>query len=189
MRRLFLLALLLAPLCGLADSIYRSTDAQGNVVFTDTPPANGSSADRIEVQRTNTTVPVQPLVQPAPTGTPNGAAKPLYVVAISEPANETSIARGPGNFSVRANVTPALKKYEGLQLFMDGTPWGTPQRDTLWDLTNVFRGQHDITVGVVDNAGKSLAISAPVRVFVHRPSTNFNQPTAKPKPPRPTPHK
>jgi hypothetical protein len=80
---------------------------------------------------------------------------------------------GPGNFSVSVSVRPALKKYEGLQLFLNGVPWGTPQRDTMWDLINVFRGQQDLTVAVVNNAGETLAMSAPVRVFVHRPSSNF----------------
>jgi hypothetical protein len=56
---------------------------------------------------------------------------------------------------------------------MDGQPWGAVQRDTMWDLTNVFRGQHDLTVGVINNAGQTLAMSEPVRVFVHRPSKNF----------------
>ncbi|MEZ5501792.1 MAG: hypothetical protein R3E50_03710 [Halioglobus sp.] len=82
---------------------------------------------------------------------------------------------GPGNFSVSVRVSAALKVDESLQLFMDGQPWGDPQRGTIWDLTNVFRGQHDLTVGVIDASGETLAMSPPVRVFVHRPSINFQQ--------------
>jgi hypothetical protein len=55
---------------------------------------------------------------------------------------------------------------------MDGTPWGEPQQATTWNLTNVFRGAHDITVAVVDEEGQQLANSEPVRVYVLRPSIN-----------------
>lgn len=183
MRRLLLLVLLLAPLTGQADAIYRSVDEHGNVVFTDTPPPAGTTADRIEVNRTNTVQATRPPAPPPePEQTVEVTAAPEYAVTITAPPNETSIPMGPGNFSVSVTVVPALEKYDGLQLFMDGTPWGSPQRDTLWDLTNVFRGQHDITVGVVDADGETLAMSPPVRVFVHRPSVNFNRNKAPPKP-------
>ncbi|MEZ5501791.1 MAG: DUF4124 domain-containing protein [Halioglobus sp.] len=64
MSRLLLLALLLTSLPVLSDSIYRTTDAQGNVVFTDTPPPEGVKADRVEVQRINTTEPPQEILRP-----------------------------------------------------------------------------------------------------------------------------
>lgn len=174
MRRFFLLAMLLASFSSIADSIYRTTDAEGNVVFTDAPNATSRPAEAVDLQRTNTLAPIQ--LAPLPDADSPSAeppAPPLYSVTITSPANETSFPMGPGNFSVSVSVSPALKKYEGLQLFLNGVPWGSPQRDTMWDLINVFRGQQDLTVAVVNNAGETLAMSAPVRVFVHRPSSNF----------------
>jgi len=183
MHRLLLLVALLAPLTVVADAVYRTVDAQGNVIFTDTPPADGSAADRIEIQRTNTVQPPPVTRPPEPVKTEPEVAAPEYEINITAPANETSFPMGPGNFSVSVSVQPALEKYDGLQLFMDGAPWGGPQRDSMWDLTNVFRGQHDITVGVIDKDGETLAMSPPVRVFVHRPSINFNRPKVLPKNP------
>lgn len=175
MSRLLLLAMLLASFTSAADSIYRTTDAEGNVVFTDAPNASSRPAEQIEIQRTNTVEP--PTSAPPPDSstfeTPEEEAAQPYTVTITNPADETSFPMGPGNFSVSVRVSPALQKYQGLQLFVDGEAWGSPQRDTLWDLTNVFRGQHDITVAVVNNAGETIAMSDPVRVYVHRPSTNF----------------
>jgi hypothetical protein len=177
MRRFLLLAMLLASLSSMAESIYRTTDADGNVVFTDAPTATSRPAEAVDLQRTNTLAPIQitPLPDSSTTGAQEAAA-PAYVVTITSPENETSFPMGPGNFSVSVRVSPALKKYEGLQLFLNGVPWGTPQRDTMWDLINVLRGQQDLTVAVVNNAGETLAMSAPVRVFVHRPSSNFRAP-------------
>ncbi len=190
MSRLLVLLLLLVPLTSPGQTVYRTTDANGNVIFTDSPPPDGTAADRIEIGRTNTVQATQP-APPAPepeAATPEAAAQE-YVVTITAPPNETSIPMGPGNFSVSVSVSPQLATYDGLQLFMDGTPWGSAQRDTLWDLTNVFRGRHDITVGVVGAKGETLAISQPVRVFVHRPSSNFNRTTISTRkpPPRPQP--
>jgi hypothetical protein len=174
MSRLFLLTLILTSFTSMADSIYRTTDEQGNVVFTDAPTANANPSEPVDIQRVNTIEPPQ-MIEPLPDSDAGGEepAVPAYTVIITSPANETSFPMGPGNFSVNARVNPALKKYEGLQLFVDGEPWGSPQRDTMWDLINVFRGQHDLTVGVVNNAGETQAMSQPVRVYVHRPSTNF----------------
>jgi len=169
-----LLAFILLCLPVTADSVYRTTDEQGNVVFTDAPPADGAAAEPVDVQRTNTTAPPP---KPPPSSQAEGTkSKPetlTYTVTITQPANETSIPMGPGNFSVSVRVSPTLKKYESLQLFMNGEPRGLAQADMIWDLTNVFRGQQDITVGVINTDGETVAMSPPVRVFVHRPSVNF----------------
>jgi hypothetical protein len=191
MSRLLLLALLVLPLSGLAQAVYRTTDAQGNVVFTDSPPANATPADRVEIRPTNTVQPPQIPPRPVSGNTPNAQAEvAAYTLTITEPANETTIPMGPGNFSVSVNVSPTLRSAENLQLFIDGAPQGEPQRASTWSLTNVYRGQHDLTVGVIDDSGKTLEISPPVRVFVQRPSVNSpsrSTPPAKPKPPRPQP--
>jgi hypothetical protein len=186
MSRLLFLALLVFPLASLAQTVYRTTDAQGNVVFTDRPPAN-TPADRVEIRPTNTVRPVE-VPPPAAPAAASEAEVVFYSVTITDPANETSFPMGPGNFSVSASVTPAITEAENLQLFIDGTPRDEPQQSSTWDLTNVFRGRHDLTVGVIDASGKTIATSAPVTVFVHRPSTNFRnrQPPPKP-PPRPQP--
>ena len=89
------------------------------------------------------------------------------------PDDETIIPRGPGNFSVSANISPSLQGKEKLQLLMDGEPRGEPQRGSAWPLTNVFRGTHVLEVTVIDPKGKELAKSEPVTVFVFRPSKNF----------------
>jgi hypothetical protein len=169
-----LLALVLLSLSVTAAPIYRTTDEQGNVVFTDAPPADGGAAEPVDIQRTNTSAPPpnRPYTSQAD-GKKSKPGAPPYTLIITKPANETSIPMGPGNFSVTARVYPALKKYQSLQLFMDGEPRGNPQASVIWDLTNVFRGAHDITVGVINGEGQTLAVSPPVRVFVHRPSINF----------------
>jgi hypothetical protein len=172
MPKLLVLALLLMPLYGHADSIFRTTDSEGNVVFTDTPPPDGSNSEQVDIRTTNTTPAPQEVYGTEDQETPVEAEPeiPSYSVSISSPPNETTIAVGPGNFTVSSTVRPSLKSDDSLQLYMDGAAWGEPQRATSWNLTNVFRGQHDLTVGVIDQSGETLSVSQPVRVYVLRPS-------------------
>jgi len=176
MAKLLLLALLLTPLATMAQ-IYRTTDEQGNVVFTDTPPPEGAGREEVEIQQINTTPPPEPRPDLAPSEKEpeEDSGKVEYGVAITAPANETTIPMGPGNFSVSAVVRPSLGVNHRLQLLMDGAPWGEPQTAASWDLTNVFRGAHDVTIAVMDSEGDHLMVSEPVRVYVLRPSINFRK--------------
>lgn len=172
MTRLIAAIVLCLPLAAGAQNVYRTVDENGNVIFTDTPPAGGIQTEQVEIREPNTS----PAVEiPAPAPEPEAATEEAagYQVSITSPADETSFPMGPGNFSVSAAVKPALSDSESLQLFLDGAPWGEAQRDTEWALTNVFRGAHDLTVAVISTDGEQLAVSPPVRVFVHRPSVNF----------------
>ncbi|MEH6635489.1 MAG: DUF4124 domain-containing protein [Halioglobus sp.] len=181
MFRLPLLAVLFSLLACFSGSttaqIYRTTDEQGNVVFTDKPAASSSSTERVEIQPTNTTPAIQsrpdPVSEPASDADEENTGDLALSVKIVAPADETSLPMGPGNFSVSAQVKPALEADAVLQLYIDGIPWGKPQQGSSWALTNIFRGEHNLTVAVIDTEGKPLATSPPIRVFVHRPSLNF----------------
>lgn len=152
--------------------VYKTVDEDGNVVFTDAPPAGNTTSERIDIRQPNTAPPPDmSILQKEPAAEePEGEVATVRIVS---PLNETSFPMGPGNFDVEAQVSPALADGQALQLAIDGIPWGQPQGSTRWALTNVFRGAHDLTVTIVDDRGETLATSEPIRVFVHRPSVNF----------------
>ena len=149
--------------------VYKHVDENGNVTFTDTPPAD---SELIEIRKPNT-ISAPEIIEYHQEEAPAPAATTSYKVNITAPADETIIARGPGNFSVSASVTPGLATGSRLQLLIDGGAEGEPQTASSWALTNVFRGTHALEVAVVDGKGKQLAKSAAVTVFVFRPSSNF----------------
>lgn len=172
-RALLIFTLLLANAAAWAQSsIYRTTDENGNVVFTDAPPANARNAEKVEIQPTNTTPPVEkrePTKAEREAIAQEKAASEVQEVTITMPQNEEAIPMGPGNFSVAVKVQPKLEAEQSLQLFMDGVPYGPPQRSATWDLTNVFRGTHKLTVGITDEQGETPVMSQPVTVYVLRP--------------------
>ncbi|MEQ8262360.1 DUF4124 domain-containing protein [Pseudohaliea sp.] len=153
----------------LAQQIYRSVDEHGNVVFSDQPPAPGQDGEKVELRDLNTTPPPDPRPRPAPAKRKPEPA-PAPTVTIASPENETTIAMGPGNFSVSGSAEPPLGPGERLQLFMDGEAVGPPQAGASWGLQGVLRGPHDLVIRRLNNSGKTIAESESVRVYVLRPS-------------------
>lgn len=171
-RRAILLLLLLIPLAAATQQIFKTTDEHGNVVFTDQPPADAKGVEEVELAPMNR-APPPPDIPRATTDSQPELEAVEYGVTITDPANETTIPMGPGNFSVSAAVEPGLEPGATLLLRIDGEPWGVPGTATSWQLTNIFRGAHDLTVALLGPGGEPLAISEPVRVYVLRPSVNF----------------
>ena len=174
MRRQLITALLAASLPGLAlAQVYKVTDEEEGVVFTDRPQTvSGETVEKVEIREPNTAAPPPP----APTSATSSAgqqaaeAAPAPTVTISSPANETTIAMGPGNFAVSAAVNPPLARNERLVLLMDGQPVGAEQSSTSWFIEGALRGPHDLVVRRATSQGKTIAVSEPVRVYVLRPS-------------------
>ena len=129
------------------------------------------ASERIESPPVNS-IPA-PTSIPAPDPKRDSALAPTesagYGVSIVSPPDETTIPNGPGNFSVSADVTPGLAPGDTLQLYLDGIAWGEAQSRGIWQLTNIDRGAHTLTVGVIDATGNAVTVSSPVTVFVYRP--------------------
>ena len=163
-------ALCLAPAHKtIAQAVYKVTDADGTVTFTDTPPLSGyRTVEEHSVQAPNS-------AKPAPTTLAPAAAlkEPArYNTRIVTPTDNATIPMGPGNFEVQTAWNPSLASGEILQLLLDGEPVGAPQQTASWQLTNVYRGEHRLQVVRLDESGAQLDASAASTVFVLRPSVN-----------------
>ena len=154
-----------------SQTIYKITDKNGQVTYTDIAPEVSEHTDEeYRVQKPNAAMPVvpetaAPRIAPAPE-----SAIPQYVTLISQPDDGTTIPMGPGNFMVKANISPRLGISEHLQLEIDGTPFGPAQQQTRWQLTNIFRGAHGLRVMRLDKSGSNVDSSEISTVFVLRPS-------------------
>jgi len=155
------------------DQIYKVVDKEKGVVFTDRPPtvtdSSAGDVEAIELQETNRAEAVEIAPRPVESQAAD-EAEVAKSIAISAPANETTIAMGPGNFSVTASPEPALDRSERLQLLYDGQPMGEPQATTSWFIQGALRGPHDLIVQRQSRNGSVIASSSPVRVYVLRPS-------------------
>ena len=155
----------------IAQSVYKVMDADGNVTFTDTPPLSGDSTiEDHSVHAPNSAKPIETTRTPATSIEVETSTR--YDTHIVTPTNNTAIPMGPGNFTVQAGLNPLLAPDEALQLLLDGAPVGAPQRIASWQLTNVYRGEHQLQVVRLDENGAELDTSVASTVYVMRPSVN-----------------
>lgn len=168
---LLFLMLTLASLAQGQTRIYKVVDANGNITFTDKPPMNSKeNSSSVELNQINISAPPPERAPKAASDTSQPAATINYDITITSPPDSTTIPMGPGNFSLSASINPALENGDKLQLILNGEPYGRPQSSSNWGLTNVLRGAHDLSVQAVNDSGKVLSQSRPVRVYVLRPS-------------------
>ena len=170
--------------------IYRSVDAEGNVIFSDVPMEN---AEKVEI-REPTTYKALPYksIQPATKKTPD-ERQIRYRLDIVAPKEKETILDNQGNLPVDVTLQPALHLKAGHRLRIvldDGKPVFTTT--TPYVLRNVYRGTHTLRVHVVDAQGKPLSPEQRVTVFMRRHSRLFKPhalpvPPAKPKPVPPSP--
>lgn len=168
-------ALLLLPLVAVSAGaeIYRYTDSQGNVEFSDQPR---KGAEKIEVKETAT------IQMPTPadveavigkrdadeTGATDG---PVYTtLAIAYPQNDTAFNSGSGDFNVVVDIDPALQPDHKLRASLDGQNLATSKTNQI-PLNNIFRGTHTLIVEVIDENDDTVVQSgAPVTFTVLRPT-------------------
>jgi hypothetical protein len=167
MKSITLLFLLTLSICASAQ-IYRTTDSEGNVIFTDTPPAASADTQQVEMKPTNTTPPPR-VVDRSQDTRKDKPTKVVTTVTITRPVDGDTIPMGPGNFSVSASTSPALQPEESLVLEVSGEIWGEPQTAGYWTVTNVRRGEHTLVVLRQSSKSEDVVRSAPVRLLVLRP--------------------
>lgn len=173
MLKILVLLMLCVPLAAAQNKIYKTVDKDGNEIYTDTPPASETGAEEVDVRPINTVAPPPAIPRIVEPEKPVVAGAPT--VAITSPADDSTIPMGPGDFSVSVSVDPAPQPGHRLQLKIDGENHGQPQTAGIWALTNVFRGAHTLTVDLLDSKGKTVSVSEPVTVYVQRPSVQFRR--------------
>jgi hypothetical protein len=165
--------------------VYKSTNAAGEIVYSDTPTKGA------EVMR----MPELPTYTP-PAVTPSTAAnqKPDETAIYEEfvflkPADDATIRDNQGIISVELKLTPALrgKRNHRVQFYLDGAAYGEPGSSLRTTMSNVDRGEHSLTASVVDANGEALISTAPVIVHLHRETINNPNNPNNPNRSRPTP--
>ena len=160
----------LAGMPSLSADIYKSVDKNGVVTFSDTPPKEKSASnERIELPAHTNRMPSIEIPE-RPVSENSEVPVNLSILTITAPLDNATIPMGPGIFDVLADVQPPLQEEEFVELYLDSTPVAPPQKKPNWTLTYVTRGAHKLEVRRVSSSGQVLDSSAPITVFVLRPS-------------------
>jgi len=132
-----------------AETVYKTVDENGNVVFTDKPSEN---AEEIKIQKLDT------IKNPNPGRYKPSLKQPedsnVYAnLVVTSPKNGSSVRSNEGNVSISLSLEPALRGAHKIIISMDGLEVGSGSSVSL---RNVDRGTHSINVSVVDGSGKKL---------------------------------
>ena len=153
--------LLLAPFA-LCAQVYKWTDKDGNVHYSDTP-------------RETTDKPMDDLpesmIYKAPPKPRINLDKPKKKepykayknFKITSPQNDGTVRNPPGNITVSLQISPGLKNTHHVIVMIDGKQVAKG-KSTSVSVSNVDRGTHSLSAKIVDGSGKAVA-SAPSITF------------------------
>lgn len=143
--------------------VYRVVDAQGNVSFSDDPPAN-SGAEEITIGPTNRMPRVEPRESILEEEDP-GAGDVDYEIVITSPAHEQTLRHPQAPTPVVYSITPPVGDDHEVAMLYDGNP-----RASMSLPADIPRGQHTVQIVVLRGDGTQVDASDEVVVYVHRPS-------------------
>ncbi len=161
------LALLAGPFAVQAAIIYKWTDADGVVHFSDQPVPGAEKIVTAGAARIGSVAMGSSGAPPAKSK-PTSTAPPLSV-AIDSPGNEQTIT---GNQPVKVHlaVNPDLKPGQAITWYLNGTPLTEPPDATQFTLEDLARGTYTLGATVADQASGDSKAAEPVTFYVMRTS-------------------
>lgn len=156
--------------------IYKTVDKNGHTSFTDTPPPN-SNAKPVELKDINTTPAVTPGPEYLPSSPPTEPEG--YTLNVTAPENGKTLMPDERSLTISVSLSPALQNDDSLVYKLDGQIIAKTTDET-YTLVEPPRGEHSVSVAVVDSDGQELAQSEAVTLMVMRPLIkHFKPPVPK----------
>ena len=174
----FLVVIVLLPGLASAD-VYKWTDADGTVHFTDTP-REGAEKVHVAPPQTYTPAPLPPIT-PRPEAPPPAVAYTRF--ELTSPAPEATLRDNTGDITVNFALEPALKVGHGhkLAVLLDGQAQPPVKANTVI-VKNVPRGTHSLQGQILDSRGEVIMASQSITVHLFRQSILAPN-RARPSPP------
>lgn len=156
----------------LAAPVYRHIDGDGNVVYSD-EPRTGSRVDLKPI----TVVDPESGATSAPSSAPAATPEPAFEYkrfTITSPSNEQTLPTGQaGNVQVQLAIEPALQRGDRVQLRVDGEIRQSPMHTSVFALSQLERGEHQLQADLIDAQGRVRLSTPPVTLYVQRASVNL----------------
>jgi|SoiMethySBSTD1v2_1073268.scaffolds.fasta_scaffold1091732_1 hypothetical protein len=164
--RLALILVLAAVAPTALGEIYKTVDANGNVVFTDIAPADRSGQPAPQAVTVTPINSYEP--PPAAVAQPNAASPPssddvgYYAqLEVISPTEDETIRDNAGDVQIQVAIAPQLRTDHRLLLVFDGNGTEIEAVNGVFELSNVDRGTHTVAGRVVDRSGNVVIESNP----------------------------
>jgi len=147
--------------------IYRWTNPDGRVVYSDRPQSADAEAVQLPPLQTYT-----PQALPSSGSAGNASAGKQQdagykELAVTSPANDVVLRDNGGTVSVQVKIDPPLRRGHRIEIVLDGKPVGRGAGTSV-SLANVDRGTHSVSAVVVDGDGKTLVQASAVTFHLKR---------------------
>lgn len=164
-RLLLLLLFISQPLFA---EIYKLTDKNGNITYTDTPEKGAEKVEITAPPLLHDAIPPSASVEQNKVDTlqTTEQKKPYTVFVISSPLNEETIHNNP-NIMITIAIEPDLQKGDKIQVFVDERPIGDAVPNTQISIGRLERGIHQVKAVVIDENQKILKISPSITIYAH----------------------
>ena len=150
--------------------IYKSTNKAGTPVFSDIktksskpivlPPLETHSFPKANTNESFEAAPVQ-----------TSQSVNYSSLLIQSPSEDQVFRNTAGNLSVSVSIAPPLQENHRIQILIDGVTVSAPQQETHFDLTEIYRGTHQLSAQIIDTSDNSIIkTSSPVQVHVKQHS-------------------
>jgi hypothetical protein len=167
--------LLLSSVSAAADTIYKQTDNNGNIVYTDTPQKNTQTI--IIPSETTPSISSAPAAPPAHTSAVIGAPTPATgdtatetrvtytTFALISPADQETF-QNQRLIPVKVLIEPKLQTGDKTQLYVDGKPYGDPAEGSDLTVNQLDRGSHTLSAVIVDTGNLILKSTNTITINV-----------------------
>ena len=155
--------------------VYEWKDSKGELHFSD-KPHQGAKKIRIKMPQTYKAESI-PLIKETTTinKTPTKVNVNNYsLLEILTPSAGSTLKNNTGMVDVMVNVKPKLHDGDKIQLSYDGQSFGLGQKDSVFNLTNVYRGSHTIKIRIINKDGNVLKTSKTITFYMQRILINQN---------------
>ncbi len=166
--------LLLVPALAAGGEIYRSTDEQGNTLFTDEPPSDDASPVTLDPLTTVPANEAPPQFRDPnePEADESQQVAGYAEIEVSYPPADQAVRHNGGMVPFRVGLQPEGKSLEQghrIEILLDGDVRGSGASQQI-SVSPVDRGTHTVVARVVDASGKPLVASSPIDFHLLRAS-------------------
>jgi len=147
-----------------ANKVYSWRDADGVLVFSDTPKL-GAKEIKIEEAALFTST-----INSAVLNLKSKGSNQKYQINITQPANHSTFRDNNGLVEVEGTMNLPFNHKHEIILSLDGKISQKSHSSTSFTLRNIERGEHTIKMDLINEKGKVIASSSPITFYMHRSS-------------------
>ena len=174
MIKFYLVIVFTLPVFVSAETVYKTRDAEGNIIFSDVPT---EGAEKIEIQEAQTlNIPKPKRIGERPTTklTPEGINYSEFKIV--SPENDTTIHSNEGVVNIVVEISPELDAKHKVVFFMNGKKV-SEGKSLQFAINNIDRGSHNVMAKITDEKNKVIKQSNTVTIHLRKASKLFKNRT------------